>query len=133
MVPVVELKNWYNAFVENSNSASEAFVFSDFVSSYFAAEHSLAQLAAAPEDDLAAADLLHSDFKSQLVDLQLRRDRIFNIAIKRSFDYEWEFCQSLKTERGRRAQMDQWIQIVVASQALAPANYEYLKELFSQI
>lgn len=133
MVTVDELKNCYNSFVENSNAASESFVFNYFVSCYFAAEYSLGQLAAAPEYDLAVAGLLHNDFKSQLRDLQLRRDHIFNIAIKRSFDHEWEFCQSLKTERGRRARMDQWIQIIVASQALAPANYEYLKELFSQI
>ena len=121
------------AFVGFSNSASKASDFQSFISCFFAAEYFLTQLAAAPEDDLAAAGLLHNDFKSQLQDLQLRRDQIFNIAIKRSFDHEREFCQSLKTERGRRTHMDQWIQIIVASHALAPVNYEYLKELFSQI
>jgi len=132
MVPVDVMRD-YDSYIKFSNAASEASDFQSFVSSFFAAEHSLGQLAAAPVSDLALAGLGGLDFKAQYRDLQLRRDQLFNAAIKKAFDRELEISSLMSSERGRRACMDRWLQVVVASQSLAPANYEYLKELFSHV
>lgn len=123
----------YNAFIKFSNAASGSVIFSSFASCFFAAEYFLGQLASAPGADLVAAGMAGNDFEAQFRDLQLCRDQLFNAAIKRAFDYERESSRLLKTERGRRARMDRWLQVVVASQDLTPANYEYLKELFSNV
>ena len=128
-----DLVRLYNAFVIFSSAASSSVSFQSFISCFFAAEYFLGKLASAPAGDLVAAGLAGNDFKAQSLDLRLRRDQLFNDAIKRSFDHEWESAKLLKTERGRRARMDQWVQLVVSTQALAPANYEYLKELFSNV
>lgn len=123
----------YDAYIEFSNAASEASDFQSFVSSFFAAEHSLRRLAEAPVDDLVLAGLAGLDFGAQLRDLQLRRDQLFNAAIKKAYDRELDISSHMSSERGRRACMDRWLQVIVASQSLAPANYEYLKELFSNV
>jgi len=123
----------YKAFIKFSNAASGSVIFSSFTSCFFATEYFLGQLAAAPTGDLASVGLAGGNFKAQLRDLQLRRDQLFNDAIKRAFDHEWESARLLKTERGRRTRMEQWLQVVIASQTLDPANYEYLKELFSKV
>ena len=122
----------HNTFLNFSSVASNSKIFVHFINSFFAAEYFLGQLAAAPSSDLALVGLGSADFKSQFRDLQRRRDQIFNVAIKRAYDYEWENAQSLKTEHGRRARMERWLQLIIDSQALSPVNYNYLKELFNQ-
>jgi hypothetical protein len=123
----------HNSFIKFSNVASASANFQVFVSGFFAAEYFLGVLASAPEADIVAAGLFGKNFIAQLRDLQLRRDHLFNSAIKRAFDCEYENAKLLKSERVRRARLDRWLQIVVGSQSLAPANYEYLKELFSSV
>lgn len=123
----------HKAFIKFSNAASGSVIFSSFASCFFAAEFFLGQLASAPGADLVAAGMAGNDFEAQFRDLQLRRDQLFNAAIKRAFEHEWECARLMKDERCRRSHMDRWLQVVVASQALAPGNYEYLKELFSNV
>lgn len=123
----------YNSFVKFSNVASTSADFQTFVSGFFAAEYFLGILASAPEADVIAAGFSGENFTVQLRDLQFRRDHLFNMAIKRAFDRECENAKLLKSERGCRAQLDRWLQVVVGSQSLAPVNYEYLKELFSSV
>jgi hypothetical protein len=123
----------HKAFTKFSNAASGSVTFSSFTSCFFAAEYFLGQLASAPGADLVAASLSGNDLESQLRDLQLRRDQLFNAAIKRAFAHEWESARLANDEHARRAHMDRWFQLVVSTQALAPANYEYLKELFSNV
>ncbi|MGI6498064.1 MAG: hypothetical protein ACOX0U_04470 [Oscillospiraceae bacterium] len=129
---LIDVANEYNSYIELSNSASEALDFQSFLFSFFAAEHSLGLLAEAPVGDLVRAGLGDMNFGSLFRDLQLRRDIIFNQAIKRSYDRELEVAALMSSERGRRSAMDRWLQVVVASQALSPVNYNYLKELFNQ-
>ena len=129
----IDVAREYDAYIELSNAASEASDFQSFVSNFFAAEYSLGRLAAAPGSDLVLAGLAGTDFEVQLRDLQLRHDQLFNVAIKKSYDRELEISSLMSSDLGRRACMDRWLQVVVASQALAPANYEYLKELFSNV
>lgn len=121
----------YNAFIKFSNAAGSSVHFQSFVSCFFAAEYFLGQLTFASGSELAAAGLPADGFKSQLRDLHLRRDRLFNAALKRAYAQEIENAKLLETERGRRSRMDRWLEVVVASNVLAPANYEYLKELIS--
>jgi hypothetical protein len=123
----------HKAFIKFSNAASGSVLFQSFISCFFAAEYFLGQLASAPGADLVAASLSGNDLESQLRDLQLRRDQLFNAAIKRAFAHEWESARLANDEHARRAHMDRWFQLVVSTQALAPANYEYLKELFSNV
>lgn len=129
---LIDVANEYNSYIELSNSASEALDFQSFLSSFFAAEHSLGRLAEAPVGDLVQAGLGDMNFGSLFQDLQLRRDMIFNQAIKRSYDRELEVAALMSSERGRRSVMDRWLQVVVASQTLSPVSYNYLKELFNQ-
>jgi len=123
----------YKAFVNFSNAASSSFVFQQFVNCFFAAEYFLEQLASATAADLASAGLAQNDFKSQLRDIRSRRDQLFNAALKRAYDHAWEDASKLKTKRGRKNRMELWLQGVLSSQVLSPANYEYLKELFPEL
>jgi hypothetical protein len=123
----------HKAFIKFSNAASGSVLFQSFISCFFAAEYFLGQLASAPGADLVAAGMAENDFEAQFRDLQLRRDQLFNAAIKRAFEHELECTRLMKDEHCRRSHMDRWLQVVVASQALAPGNYEYLKELFSNV
>ncbi len=122
----------HNAFVSYSNAASRSLDFQSFANSFFASLYFLEQLASASRDDLAAAGMPQSElsnFAAQFRALQSRRDDIFNVAIQRAYDHEWKDSQSLKTELGRKNRMERLLQGIIASQALSPANYEYLKEL----
>jgi hypothetical protein len=123
----------YEAFVKFSNAASSSLVFQQFITCFFAAEYFLEQLASASDADLALAGLAQNDFKAQLRDIRSRRDQIFNAALKRAYDHAWEEASQLKTERGRKNRMELWLQGVLTSRALSPANYEYLKELFPDL
>ena len=123
----------YEAFEKFSNAASSSLVFQQFITCFFAAEYFLEQLASASNADLALAGLAQNDFKAQLRDIRSRRDQIFNAALKRAYDHAWEEASQLKTERGRKNRMELWLQGVLASRALSPANYEYLKELFPDL
>lgn len=123
----------YKAFEKFSNAASSSRVFQQFATCFFAAEYFLEQLASASADELALAGLAQNDFKAQLRDIRSRRDQLFNAALKRAYDHAWEDASKLKTERGRKNRMELWLQGVLASQALFPANYEYLKELFPDL
>jgi hypothetical protein len=123
----------YEAFEKFSNAASSSLVFQQFITCFFAAEYFLEQLASASDADLALAGLAQNDFKAQLRDIRSRRDQIFNAALKRAYDHAWEEASQLKTERGRKNRMELWLQGVLASRALSPANYEYLKELFPDL
>lgn len=127
-----DVMNAYNSYIEFSNSASEALDFQSFLSSFFTAEYSLGRLAEAPVNDLDLAGLADVDFDSLFRDLQLRRDMIFNQAIKRSYERELGVAALMSSGRGHRAVMDRWLQLVIASQALSPANYTYIKELLNQ-
>ena len=120
----------HNAFIKFSNAASTSVDFQSFASCFFAAEYFLSQLAAASVSDLAAVGLSGEKFKAQYRDLQLRRDQLFNAAIKRAYDYELKEAQTLKTNRGKKRRMDSLLQMILATQALSPANYEYLRKLF---
>ena len=123
----------YKAFEKFSNAASSSRVFQQFATCFFAAKYFLEQLASASDADLALAGLAQNDFKAQLRDIRSRRDQIFNAALKRAYDHAWEDASQLKTERGRKNRMELWLQGVLASRALSPANYEYLKELFPDL
>ena len=123
----------YKAFEKFSNAASSSRVFQQFATCFFAAEYFLEQLASATAADLASAGLAQNDFKSQLRDIRSRRDQLFNAALKRAYDHAWEDASKLKTKRGRKNRMELWLQGVLSSQVLSPANYEYLKELFPEL
>lgn len=123
----------HNAFVDYSKAASLSIDFQRFVSCFFAATYFMEQLAAASCEDLAAAGMPQNEFSNfadQLRAIQSRRDEIFNAAIKRAYNREMKEVQLLKTERGRKVRMDRLIQVITETQALSPANYEYLRDLF---
>ena len=123
----------YKSFEKFSNAASASRVFQQFVACFFAAEYFLEQLASASCVDLASAGLAQNDFKVQLQDIRSRRDQLFNAALKRAYDHAQGEALQLKTDHGRKNRMEMWLQGVLASQALSPVNYEYLKELFPDL
>lgn len=130
--PKPQLRRDYETFLSYAQIANDSDVFSAVVNSYFAALYFLERLADASPSDLKMARLSvegGTSLRQQLRNIQNHQDEIFNAAIKRAYDRECHEAQSLKTERGRNARMERFLQGIIATQALSPANHEYLREL----
>ena len=131
--PGPQLRRDYETFLSYAQTANDSDVFGAVVNSYFAALYFLKHLVDASPYDLKAAGLSienGASLRDQMRNIQNHRDEIFNAAIKRAYDREWHEAQSLKTEQGRKARMERFFQGIIATQALSPANYEYLRELY---
>lgn len=130
--PRPQLRRDYETFLSYAQIANDSDVFGAAVNSYFAALYFLERLADASPGALKVAGLSVENGASlcdQLHNIQSHQDDIFNAAIKRAYDREWYEAQSLINERGRKARMERFLQGVIATQALSPANYEFLREL----
>lgn len=131
--PKPQLRRDYDTFLSFAGIANDSDIFDLVVNSYFAALYFLQHLVDASPTELKAAGLSVEDGASlhnQMINIQNHQDQIFNAAIKRAYDRELKEAQSLKTERGRKVRMDRLLQGIIGTQALSPANYEYLRDLF---
>jgi len=130
--PKPQLRRDYETFLSYASLANDSVIFSSAVNGYFAALYFLQKLTDASPYELKTAGLSvgnGASLKAQMANIKNHQDQIFNAAIKRAYDREWHEVQSLKTERGREARMERFIQGIIATQALSPANHEFLREL----
>lgn len=117
--------------------ASVAKTSADFfaaVNGYHAAVFFLRRLAGRSPAELEAAGLSPDhQLSGELASLVADQDAFVNSAIRRAYDRVALDASGLKTERGRRSRVDQLLQLILSSQMLSPANYQYLRSVFEGV
>lgn len=117
--------------------ASVAKTSADFfaaVNGYHAAVFFLRRLAGHSAAELEAAGLSPDhQLSGELASLVADQDAFVNGAIRRAYDRVVLDASGLKTERGRRSRVDQLLQLILSSQMLSPANYQYLRSVFEGV
>ena len=121
----------YCRFASIAKSSDDFFA---AVNSYHAAVFFLRRLAGRSTAELESAGLSSSHLCSaELSSLVANQDDFVNEAILRAYNRVVVDASCLKTERGRRARVDQFVQLILSSQLLSPVNYQYLRSVFDGV
>jgi uncharacterized protein YoaH (UPF0181 family) len=120
----------YNAYSAYSNIANTSTIFYNSVNGYFSSLYFLEKLASYSIQELNAVGLSSPNvFLIQSQKLRERQNQIVNKAIKRSYDETVFEAKSLKTERGRKARVNTFVQEILSENIITSVNCEYLRQL----
>lgn len=122
------------AFCAFSSITNESADFYTAINGFNSAVFFMRRLAAYPDSELAAAGLKSSGaFRSDLNDLIGSRDALVGEAIRRAYGRVLREAASLKTERGKRARLNRFAQLLRSSHELSPADDQLLASLIGEV